>query len=36
MSALVQTHAVVTSESSPVSEVPQVDDPEEMEAVEKG
>jgi len=31
-----KTHAVVTSESSPVSEVPQVDDPEEMEAVEKG
>ena len=33
---MLQTHALVTSEPSPVNEVPQVDDPEQMEAVEKG
>ena len=33
---VLQTHALVTSESSPVNEVPQVDDPEQMEAVERG
>ena len=36
MSVHAQTHALVTSESVPVSEVPQVDDPEQMEAVERG